>query len=103
MSVTVYASPVFAEVLKGKPLKEYYMVGFVGGERATRLATLPHAEVARKMCLQLDAMFGSVENPHPASQACTGFLVQDWSKEPLAKGAYSHPSLGVDLCVCGCL
>lgn len=83
-----------AEVLKGKPMKEYYMVGFVGGERGTRLAALPADELARKMCLQLDAMFGSAQNPTPCTKACTGFLVQDWSKEPLAKGAYSHPSLG---------
>ena len=83
-----------AQVLKGIPMKEYYMVGFVAGERATRLAALPADELARKMCLQLDAIFGSPQNPTPCSIACTGFLVQDWSKEPLAKGAYSHPSLG---------
>ena len=58
------------------------------------LAALPAEELARKMCLQLDAMFGSAQNANPCSKACTGFLVQDWSKEPLAKGAYSHPSLG---------
>lgn len=83
-----------AQVLKGTPMKEYYMVGFVGGERATRIMNLSHAEIARKMCLQLDAIFGSTLDPHPASKACAGFLVQDWSKEPFAKGAYSHPSLG---------
>jgi len=89
----VWLTPA-AAVLKGKPMKEYYMVGFIGGERASRLAALPPAEVARKMCLQLDAMFGSAARPHPASQACKGFVVQDWSQESLAKGAYSHPSLG---------
>jgi monoamine oxidase len=58
-----------AQVLKGIPMKEYYMVGFVAGERATRLAALPADELARKMCLQLDAIFGSPQNPAPCSKA----------------------------------
>ena len=89
----VWLTPA-AAVLKGSPMSEYYMVGFVAGDRATRIMQLPEAEIARKMCLQLDAMFGSVNKPAPASAACTGFIVQDWSTEALAKGAYSHPSLG---------
>ena len=89
----VWLTPA-ADVLKGKPMKEYFMVGFVAGERASRVMALSREEIARKMCLQLDAMFGSPDNPTPATQACTGFLVQDWSQEALAKGAYSHPTLG---------
>ena len=38
-------------------------------ERATRLAALPADELARKMCLQLDAIFGSAQNPTPCSKA----------------------------------
>ena len=71
----------------------YAMVGFVAGARAERLAKLPHAELARQMCLQLDAMFGTADAPHPASDACVGYLVKDWKSHPRIHGAYSHPTL----------
>merc|ERR1719331_530803 len=69
------------------------MVGFVAGARAERVARLPEAEIARKMLLQLDAMFGTAERPHPASDACEGYLVKNWRTHPRTHGAYSHPTL----------
>jgi len=83
-----------ARCLAGEKMESYYWVGFVSGERADRLRRLPQAEVNRKMLLQLDAIFGSTENKHPASDACTGFLIADWGLDALAKGAYTHPALG---------
>lgn len=70
----------------------FTLVGFVSGARADRLATLPHPELARLLCAQLDAMFGTVGRPHPASQACTAHLVKDWAQAPHARGAYSYPT-----------
>ncbi|EKX31703.1 hypothetical protein GUITHDRAFT_122115 [Guillardia theta CCMP2712] len=81
-----------AQALKRAKMPEYYIVGFVSGDRASRLAKLPHAEIARKMMLQLDAIFGSSSDPNPATRACTGFLVKDWAQERLARGAYTFPS-----------
>jgi monoamine oxidase len=46
------------------------------------------------MLTQLDAMFGTAAEPRPASSACDGFLVKDWSAHPRTYGAYSHPTLG---------
>ncbi|KAJ1481063.1 amine oxidase [Baffinella frigidus] len=81
-----------AEVLKGKPMKHYFMVGFVSGERADRIMTLPQDEVKRLMLAQLDSMFGTPANPHPATKVCSAFLVRDWGKAPYARGAYTYPS-----------
>lgn len=60
-----------------------------------------HHKVARLLLNQLDAMFGTVSDPHPASNNCLGFphdetsfLVQNWKDIPFAHGAYSFPTLG---------
>ena len=71
----------------------YAMVGFVAGSRAERVAKLSDAEVARQTCLQLDAMFGTSQAPHPATDACEGYLVKNWQAHPRTHGAYSHPTL----------
>ena len=71
----------------------YAIVGFVAGARASRVADLPDEEIARKMLLQLDAMFGTNEAPHPASDSCEGYLVKNWKTHPRTHGAYSHPTL----------
>jgi monoamine oxidase len=70
----------------------FTLVGFASGSRADRLATLPHAELARLLCAQLDAIFGTATRPHPASHACTAHLVKDWAQAPHARGAYSYPT-----------
>ena len=89
----VWLSPA-AELMREDAPPPYTMVGFVAGARAERVAKLPHAEIARLMLTQLDAMFGTAAEPRPASSACDGFLVKDWSAHPRTYGAYSHPTLG---------
>ena len=42
---------------------------------------------------QLDAMFGGPGRAAPATAACTGWAVVDWAQRPLARGAYTHPSV----------
>ena len=39
-------------------------------------------------------MFGTAEDPHPASGSCESYLVKDWAEQPHTFGAYSHPTLG---------
>lgn len=89
----VWLSPV-AEQMDPNASPPYSMVGFVAGERASRVGKLPHAEIARQMLSQLDAMFGTSEAPHPASSSCEGFLVKEWAGHEFTHGAYSHPTLG---------
>ena len=31
--------------------------------------------------------------PRGGAQLCTGVLVKDWGRDPLARGAYTHPTL----------
>jgi len=89
----VWLSPA-AELMRDDATPPYTIVGFVAGARSERMGALPHAEVARLLLLQLDAMFGSAERPHPASGCCDGYLVKDWASHPHTYGAYSHPTLG---------
>ena len=88
----VWLTPA-AEAMRPDCPPPYAMVGFVAGQRAARVGKLPHSEIARKMLLQLDAMFGTREQPHPASDCCEGYLVKDWATHPRTHGAYSHPTL----------
>jgi monoamine oxidase len=88
------AADVLKSAAQGKPMKHYFMVGFVSGERADRVMQLPKEEVKRLMLLQLDAIFGTKEDPHPASSSCSGFMVQDWGKSQFFRGAYTYPSPG---------
>ena len=81
------AADVLKSAAQGKPMKHYFMVGFVSGERADRVMQLPKEEVKRLMLLQLDAIFGTKGNPHPASSSCSGFMVQDWGKSHFFRGA----------------
>ena len=89
----VWLTPA-AELMGADAKPPFTIVGFVAGARADRVAALPESEVARQTLLQLDAMFGTAETPHPASGACDGYLVKNWAAQPHAFGAYSHPTLG---------
>ena len=65
-----------------------------GGFISSLIAMMRKFGVApRKMLLQLDAMFGTGGDPHPASDACDGYIVKNWKTHPRIGGAYSHPSL----------
>ena len=88
----VWLSPA-AELMLPDAKPPFTIVGFVAGERADRVAELPHAEIARQTLLQLDAMFGTPAKPHPASDACDGFVVKNWADHAHVGGAYSHPTL----------
>lgn len=72
------------------------LVGFVAGKRADRVALLNRDDLKRRFLAQLDTIFGNSENsPRPATEACVAFDVKDWSKDPLAQGAYTAPTPGV--------
>ena len=88
----VWLTPA-AELMKPDCPPPYAIVGFVAGKRAERVGKLSDGEIARKMLLQLDAMFGTGGDPHPASDACDGYIVKNWKTHPRIGGAYSHPSL----------
>lgn len=84
-----------AAALKGD-LPAYTIIGFITGDRANRVLTLGEPEIKRLFLHQLDCMFGSVQNPSPATSSCIGFMVRDWHNEKFFYGAYTHPSLGAE-------
>lgn len=69
-------------------------VGFIAGRHADALGRLPKAELARRALRQLDDMFGTADDPSPATSACTARLVFNWGEVPFIGAAYSHPSRG---------
>ena len=68
------------------PLHSPVLIGWAGGPKASRLAALDAAEVIRCAISSLESIFGraSVESQ------LQGVLVQDWQKDPFARGAYSY-------------
>ena len=66
----VWLSPA-AELMRPDAAPPYTIVGFVAGARAERVGRLPHADIAHRMLAQLDGMFGSGDDPHPASSTAT--------------------------------
>mmetsp|Transcript_22540 Transcript_22540/g.67106 ORF Transcript_22540/g.67106 Transcript_22540/m.67106 type:complete len:180 (+) Transcript_22540:216-755(+) len=75
----------------------YQITAFLAGERADRASNMTEAAALSSFLAQLDDMFGSREDPTPATSSLAHSLVVDWSKEPFVGGAYSYPTLGVEL------
>ncbi|KAF6238025.1 amine oxidase [Scenedesmus sp. NREL 46B-D3] len=50
----------------------------------------------QKFLAQLDDIFGSAQEPKPASSAYIKAHVFDWSQEQWVGGAYSFPSFGAE-------
>ena len=89
----VWLTPA-AEALGPRAQPPFIMIGFVAGARSVRVGRLPHAEIARRTLLQLDAMFGTADEPHPATSCCDDYRVVNWAEREHAHGAYTHPTLG---------
>lgn len=68
--------------------------GFIAGERANQLSKMQPEAAVQKFLDQLNDMFGSAEQPRPASAAYVKAHIFDWAQEPYVGGAYSFPSLG---------
>ncbi|EFJ44139.1 amine oxidase-like protein [Volvox carteri f. nagariensis] len=95
------------------------VVGFIAGERADEVSALGPEAAQKRFLEQLDEIFGTAADPHPASSCVVKGHVVDWSKhlrtctrciiphyypprafsppEPFVRGAYSYPSLGAEL------
>ena len=79
-------------------LSPHVVTGFLCGRFAQEAQALGERETVRKALEQLDEMFRNEHNKssasRPASDAFLASRVVDWSLDPWALGAYSHPSLG---------
>jgi hypothetical protein len=70
--------------------------GFIAGPRADALAAMGAQAAVQKFLAQLDEIFGSTEEPKPATAAYAKAHVFDWSQEQWVGGAYSFPSFGAE-------
>jgi monoamine oxidase len=68
------------------PMHSPVLIGWAGGPKADRLAGLDASGVTREAMATLRAIFGRKD---VESQLRT-VLVQDWQKDPCARGAYSY-------------
>lgn len=79
-------------------LSPHIVTGFLCGRFAQEAQALGERETVRRALEQLDEMFRDSSNKSatasPASDALVASRVVDWSRDPWALGAYSHPSLG---------
>lgn len=76
------------------PLPTHAITGFLCGTFAERVRAAGRDAALAGALAQLDAMFRTPADPHPASDAHLTTHWVDWDDEPWAGGAYSHPSLG---------
>lgn len=67
------------------------VVGFVAGEEAEAISRMKESDALSRSLDQLDAMFGTVECPRPASASYVSGRVLDWSKVEHVRGAYTYP------------
>ena len=95
----VCGDALFPEVWRsGGPRGErkdlFAVVGFVTGDRADAIAKLGRDEAVRRLLRQLDDVFGSAEDPQPATDRVVGAAFVDWRSEEFARGGYTFPSPG---------
>lgn len=78
-------------------LSPHVVTGFLCGRFAQEAQALGEEETVMRALEQLDEMFqggGERNTTSPASDSLVASRVVDWSRDPWALGAYSHPSLG---------
>ncbi|KAL2608486.1 hypothetical protein R1flu_027059 [Riccia fluitans] len=103
------------------PLGNYIVVGFIAGDRASKVAKMSEVEILRQSLTQLDRMFGTAEvctssnskvsgrvflrkdvvkssrydstQSHPASSFFSGGVIVNWADRSFIRGGYSHPSV----------
>ncbi|DBA73197.1 TPA: hypothetical protein ACH3X1_011273 [Trebouxia sp. C0004] len=71
----------------------YCMVGFVAGSKAEEISKLRQNSVVIKTLSQLDDMFCTKQQLHPATSAFLHAHIVDWSREKHIYGAYTYPTL----------
>ncbi|XP_032230018.2 LOW QUALITY PROTEIN: peroxisomal N(1)-acetyl-spermine/spermidine oxidase [Nematostella vectensis] len=70
----------------------HVLVGFQSAEHAAQKVHLEKEVVRDRFLEQLDQIFGSHENPRPASQCFMSCVYYHWSKHPYVRGGYSASS-----------
>eukprot|EP00455_Lapot_gusevi_P007047 TRINITY_DN13025_c0_g4_i1.p1 TRINITY_DN13025_c0_g4~~TRINITY_DN13025_c0_g4_i1.p1 ORF type:complete len:414 (+),score=49.80 TRINITY_DN13025_c0_g4_i1:85-1326(+) len=74
---------------------DYVMMGFACAEYARKVSSMHRQDLIQAILQQLDEMFSTPGNAHPASSNFLDIFVQDWTNEKFVRGGYSAPSPGV--------
>ena len=75
--------------------KEFIMMGFATASFAQNLGYLSRSKLKITILNQLDRMWGTEKDPHPARDSYVDMVVQDWTREKYIRGGYSSPSFNV--------
>lgn len=81
--------------LDSSPLSQqpvYMLTAFSTASFASNLSNMTFMDRQEKVLQQLDQMFATEVDPHPASSSFMTMIVQDWTREPFIRGGYSAPS-----------
>jgi len=70
----------------------HIFVGFCCANYARKLNSLNMKQLRDIFCQQLDTMFGTVEDPKPASSSCRDVLICRWGRKRFIRGGYSSPA-----------
>lgn len=85
------AVPIYWVTSSGRTSANYQILtAFILGEKAESLTGLTNEQIMNIILSDLDTIYGN-------SLASSNFIdmhIQDWTKEPFIKGAYSYPKVG---------
>lgn len=74
------------------------VTAFVSGDAADIVSKMDDKQKVLAFLQQLDQMFGSLDDPQPATKLYVDALVYDWGKQPFIRGGYSYPAFGSKGC-----
>jgi len=75
------------------PAPHYVICGFVTGDQAETLNKMKLNDIVTAFLYQLDCMFGTAEDPTPATSHFEDKMTHNWSKDPFIRCAYTYPTL----------
>lgn len=75
------------------PTPHYVVCGFVTGDQAETMGKMKLNDIVTAFLYQLDCMFGTPEDPTPATTHFEDKMTHNWSKDPFIRCAYTYPTL----------
>jgi len=75
------------------PTPHYVICGFITGDQAETLSKMKLQDIVTAFLYQLDCMFGTPNDPTPATSHFEDKMIHNWSKDPFIRCAYTYPTL----------
>ena len=81
----------YADEIVGKNGSDHVLLAFIMGQQAEYLSSLASDnDIVQELLAELDAMYNG-----QASASLLDAHVEDWTKHPFIKGAYSYSKIGI--------